>query len=70
MLSRPLAIAPFSKGSPSYRVKRYRERAEELRAIAEDLCHDECQNILLRLATSYDEMAVHAEASDPAVLKH
>jgi hypothetical protein len=70
MLSRPLVISPFTKGSPSYRVKRYRERAEELRAIAEDLCHDECQNILRRLASSYDTMAIQAEAFDPAVQKH
>jgi hypothetical protein len=65
MDTRPLAIVPFSKGSSTYRVKRYRERAEELRAIAEDLCHPECQQMLIRLATSYDEMAASAEHMNP-----
>ena len=54
------AILPCEKGSSAYRVKRYRERAEELRTIADDLLHDECQQTLLRLATSYEQMAAQA----------
>jgi len=59
---RPYAIVPFDRGSKSYRVKRYRERAEELRAIAEDLLNNECQATLMRLANTYDEMALSAES--------
>ena len=54
------AIAPYDKGSSNYRVKRYRERAEELRSIAEDLKTDECHETLIRLAETYDQMAVQA----------
>jgi hypothetical protein len=61
MNSRPYAIVPFEKGSTSYRVKRYRERAEELRAIAQDLLSDDCHDTLLRLAETYDHMAAHAD---------
>ena len=34
---RPYAIVPFQKASKTYRVKRYRQRAELLREIAGDL---------------------------------
>lgn len=54
-------IAPFEKGSTTYRVKRYRERAEELRAIAQDLLSDDCHDTLMRLAHTYDQMASQAE---------
>lgn len=57
---RPYAIVPCEKGSSAYRVKRYRERAEELRTIADDLRHSDCQQTLLRLANSYDQMATQA----------
>jgi len=55
-----IGILPCEKGSSAYRVKRYRERAEELRTIAEDLSQDECQQTLLRLAKSYEQMATQA----------
>lgn len=55
--SRPIAIVPCVQGSTSYRVKRYRERAEELRTIAADLLSQECHDTLMRLANSYDQMA-------------
>jgi hypothetical protein len=58
---RPYAIVPCDRGSPNYRVKRYRERAEELRTIADDLMHRECQDMLTRLANSYDAMADREE---------
>ena len=58
----PYSIMPCDKGSSSYRVKRYRERAEELRTIADDLLHRECQQTLLRLASSYDDLATQAAA--------
>jgi hypothetical protein len=60
MQFQPFAIAPYDKGSSTYRVKRYRERAEELRSIAEDLRTDDCRATLIRLADSYEQMAVQA----------
>jgi hypothetical protein len=51
------AIVSHAKGSSSYRVKRYRERAEQLRSIADDLLHHEIQAALLKLANAYDAMA-------------
>jgi hypothetical protein len=61
MDSQPYTIVPFEKGSTTYRVKRYRERAEELRAIAQDLTSDGCHDTLMRLAHTYDQMAAQAE---------
>lgn len=58
---RPYAIMPCDRGSAKYRVKRYRERAEELRTIADDLLHRECQQMLERLANTYEEMAAQEE---------
>ena len=54
---RPYGVVPCSKGTATYRVKRYRERAEELRTIADDLLHRECHQMMMRLANTYDEMA-------------
>jgi hypothetical protein len=65
MEPRPYAIVPFEKGSTSYRVKRYRERAEELRAIAQDLLSDDCHTTLMQLAHTYDQMAAQAEMIAP-----
>ncbi|MFL6688821.1 MAG: hypothetical protein ACJ8IR_01335 [Alphaproteobacteria bacterium] len=61
MNPRPYVIVPFERGSTTYRVKRYRERAEELRAIAQDLLSDDCHHTLMRLAHTYDQMAAQAE---------
>jgi hypothetical protein len=58
---RPLAIVPLSDGSPAAQARHYRERAEELRTIAGDLCSHDCQVMLERLANSYEEMAGRAE---------
>lgn len=59
--SRPLAIVPLSDGSPDMQARQYRHRAEELRTIAGDLCSQDCQHVLERLANSYDEMAERVE---------
>jgi hypothetical protein len=53
----PYAIIPFSKGTSSYRIKRYMDRAEDLRTIASEICDPDCREILLGLATSYEHMA-------------
>ena len=58
----PYSIQPCARGSSAYRIKRYRERAEELRTIADDLLHGECQETLLRIASSYEDMALQAAA--------
>ena len=50
-------INPFIRGPAADRVKRYRERAERLRGMADDFTAQEWQEILLRLADSYEEMA-------------
>jgi hypothetical protein len=60
-MNRPYAILPCQKGSTSYRVKRYKERAEELRTIAADLLSQECHDTLVRLATTYEQMAMSAQ---------
>jgi hypothetical protein len=54
-------INPFIQGPAPYRVRRYRERAERLRAMAEDFVAQEWRDILLRLAHSYEEMAEDTE---------
>ena len=56
------AVTPCDRGSSSYRVKRYRQRAEELRTIAEDLKTDGARETLIRIAESYEQMAVQAAA--------
>ena len=55
-----LAIAPCEKGSASYSVKRCRERAEELRTIAEDLRTASCRDTLTQIADTYDQIAERA----------
>ena len=52
------AIAPFTKGTLAYRIKRYLDRADELRAIARDMRNPECQRMLVGLAISYEQMAM------------
>jgi hypothetical protein len=60
-MDRPYAIVPCDKGSANYRVKRYKERAEELRTIASDLLTQECHDTLISLANAYDQMAISAQ---------
>jgi hypothetical protein len=59
---RPYAILPCDRGTSKYRVKRYRERAEELRTIADDLIQQECHDMMMRLANTYDDLARREEA--------
>ena len=56
-MERPFTISPFSKGTAAYRIRRYLDRAEELRIIAQDMCDAECRRILLGLPVSYEQMA-------------
>ena len=57
----PSVINPSIQGPASYRVQRYRERAESLRAMAGDFTAREWRDILLRLADSYEELASTTE---------
>lgn len=52
----PSVISPLLHGPAAYR-----DRAEKLRAMAEDLGAREWQEVLLRLAKSYDDLARCAE---------
>jgi hypothetical protein len=45
-------------------VKTYRDRADQLRAIARDLVIDDLQDRLMILANCYDDMAAAAERSE------
>jgi hypothetical protein len=49
--------SPFIRGSGGYGTNRCRERAEQLREMAQDPAMEEWHEILLRLAASYDDMA-------------
>ena len=55
---RPL-IRPMKSGNIIERSHAYRERAETLRAIADEALDEDCRVTLLRLAQSYDRLAVH-----------
>ena len=57
MEDRPFTIIPFDRGSKPYKAKRYLERAETLRAIADDMVPCACRDTLLKVASSYQEMA-------------
>ena len=54
-------LAPFTTGDAGARVKTCRHRAEELRAIADDVTDDDCRVTLLRLAQSYERLASDVE---------
>jgi hypothetical protein len=54
----PFAIIPCNKGSIAYRVKRYRDRADRLRSIAEEVASKPERDTLLRLANTYEELAL------------
>lgn len=45
--------------------KRYRTRAEQIRATAQAMTHPESRIALLRLADSYDRLAIRAEYERP-----
>ena len=48
------------------RAKRYRERAEGLRAIAADLPTGNTQRLILGIAREYEQLAKLLEKADPA----
>jgi hypothetical protein len=48
------------------RARRYRERAEGLRAIAEDLPGGNAQRLVLSIALEYERLAKLLETGDPA----
>jgi hypothetical protein len=54
VLRRPRALRPEHRDG---RIVQYREKAEELRAIAEDVILEKTRTTLLSLATTYEEMA-------------
>ncbi len=62
----PYTVVPFNKGTSAYRAKRYRERADQLRSIAQDLVMNDLQPVLMTLARSYEDMAAAAERSEMA----
>ena len=57
MDNRPYGILPCTEPSLGGRVKRYRERAETLREIADEIVVEPVQKILLQVANTYDVMA-------------
>lgn len=50
-------------GDSAGRIRLYRERAEELRTIAEDLMVEENRRVLVRLSESYERMARGLESA-------
>ena len=64
---RPL-VRPMKTGNIVERSHAYRQRAEVLRAIADEALDEDSRVTLLRLAQSYDRLAVHdGVALDAAV---
>lgn len=59
MKAQSYAILPFKRGNQTYRIRRYRERAEMLRRIAGDVIATECRDMLMGLANAYEGMAAH-----------
>lgn len=59
VLRRPRTIRPQHRDA---RIAQYREKAEELRTISEDVILDETKATLLSLAKSYEEMACMLES--------
>jgi hypothetical protein len=59
VLRRPRAFRPEHRDG---RILQYREKAEELRAISEDVILQETKASLLSLASTYDNMARALEA--------
>ena len=48
----------------STRAKKYRERAAEIRIIAEDMLSDNNSRLLLKIVDDYDRIALGLEAMD------
>lgn len=62
VLRRPRALRPKHRDG---RIVQYREKAEELRAISEDVILEETKATLLSLANAYEEMARLLEGLPP-----
>jgi hypothetical protein len=60
MEKRPYGIVPCTEGPIGYKVKRYRERAETLKLIAEEVIAEPIRNTLLQVANTYEAMAQDA----------
>ena len=60
MEKRPYAIVPCTEGPIGHRIKRYRQRADALKAVAEELLAERERKTLLRIATTYEAMADQA----------
>jgi hypothetical protein len=57
METRPYGILPCTEGPIGYKVKRYRERAESLRDIADELVSESLRKTILKIANTYECMA-------------
>jgi hypothetical protein len=55
-------ITPLKAGTPAERLRKYVDRAEELRTIADDVRDDDNRIVLLRLAASYEHLAREGES--------
>ena len=63
MSGRPYGIVPCTEGPIGYKVKRYRERAETLKVIADDVLAEPVRKTLLQVANTYEAMAQEAAAA-------
>jgi hypothetical protein len=60
MEKRAYGIVPCTEGPIGYKVKRYRERAQSLKIIAEEVIAEPTRKTLLRVADTYEAMAQEA----------
>ena len=60
MSERLYGIMPCTEGPISFRIKRYRERADTLKLIADEVLVERERQTLLRIATTYEAMANQA----------
>jgi hypothetical protein len=63
MEGRPYAVVPYTDGPIAYRIKRYRQRAETLKTIAEEIVAEPVRDTLLRIANTYERMAQDAASA-------
>jgi len=64
-LRRPRGLRPEDRAA---RIAQYREKAEELRAISEDVILHETRTTLLNLASTYEDVACALESLPRKVL--
>jgi hypothetical protein len=63
MEKRPYGILPCTDGPIGYKVKRYRERAETLKVIADEIIAEPVRKTLLQVANTYEAMANEAASA-------